>query len=401
MFRLRMQALTWTVLLGSLALVSSVAGAAEVLVQYTGHISLGFSSVGNQLIVANNNAIPVCYADTLPASLVGKSDGDPGAAPGVIGGYDSLTSDINFSGAVKVDPTVGNSGLQNVVVEDFVGYGGVNVNCQNNVPPGAPIIFHRYQDQTVKWPAADGLLSEGGGPGTTSAIIPWSGAVGATPFGDKAGVNPNYGGGNKQTMGVVAQGANQFGGAAALSVTGGVNIGIIQLPAFTKGVLGTLPLSVVGGVGASAATGANFGTGETYYQTAAGPFEQVYFNPGTTMFLSPVPGGLQFNVDGKVAGMKFTTGSVSFYDAIGGFASTRPPEAGGQSRTTQGINGSIQLVSPYVLFIGPNAGIPGVQIGIAGPIHLDLTFVPEPAQGLALLSGAALLVGMYSTRRRS
>jgi hypothetical protein len=202
-------------------------------------------------------------------------------------------------------------------------------------------------------------------------------------------------------MGVVAQGANQFGGAAALSVIGGVNIGIIQLPAFTKGVLGTLPLSVFGGVGASAATGANFGTGETYYQTAAGPFEQVYFNPGTTMFLSPVPGGLQFDVDGKVAGMKFTTGSVSFYDAIGGFASTRPPEAGGQSRTTQGINGSIQLVSPFVLYIGPNAGIPGVQIGIAGPIHLDLTFVPEPAQGLALLSGAALLVGMYSTRRRS
>jgi hypothetical protein len=401
MFRLKNQALAWTLLLGSLALVNSVAGAADVLVQYTGHVSLGFSTASNQALAANNNAIPACYADTLAASLVGKSDGDPGAGAMVIGAVDSLTSNIEFDGVVLVDPTVGNPGLQDVVVDDFIGYGGFDVSCVNAIPPGSPIIFLRNQTTDIKWPAMDGRLSEGGGPGLQSATIPWSGTVGATPFGDKSGVNPNYGGGNKQTMGVVVEGANTFGGAAGISASGGIVAGIIQVPAFTKGVLGTIPFNVFAGVGASAATGSNFGTGPTYYSTDSGPYEEVYFNPATSMFLDPVPGGLQFSVAGKAAGMKFTTGSVSFYDAIGQYASTRPPEGGGQSRTTQGINGTLQLVSPWVIYIGPNAGIPGVQIGVAGPAHLDLTFVPEPTTGLAFLSGAALLMGIHWARRRS
>ena len=125
--------------------------------------------------------------------------------------------------------------------------------------------------------------------------------------------------------------------------------------------------------------------------SAAAPSAQV---GGPVVPTSNPPFAFQAFADG--AGMAWTTGTVTAYDAIGNFKTTRI-RSGGKSFGPGAGDASIQTVAASVLALG----VGPVPLGIAVTAELDLTFVPEPASVAMLGAGVGVLGVLFMRRRRS
>jgi hypothetical protein len=92
-------------------------------------------------------------------------------------------------------------------------------------------------------------------------------------------------------------------------------------------------------------------------------------------------------------GFRWTTGTVSAYDAAGRYAS-RFTLAGYDQRTPMGL-GTIQLVTPFLA----HWAMSPAPDHVAGVASLRIRFAPEPHAALLLAAGSGLLVWLGHRRR--
>jgi hypothetical protein len=198
---------------------------------------------------------------------------------------------------------------------------------------------------SVTGPLAPGTLAAGVGPGSF-VFNPPSDPVLGTRYG---------------TMQVIA-GPNQFGGTVA---HGFRVLDQLTINFGARGIYaGTIPLSQI--VGVFTPPGATRPT-----QSYTGTLANTSYSASTSMVF----------VRANFA--PWTTGVAIARDAHGGFASTST-QTGYDNRTANGRNGTVQMVSPYVIALkGDNLG----ENTISGVHRLRYEFLPEPRNTQLLVVG--------------
>jgi len=99
----------------------------------------------------------------------------------------------------------------------------------------------------------------------------------------------------------------------------------------------------------------------------------------------------------------YTTGKVQVWKPNGN-TNTIHTVTGYDNRTPAGLNGTISLVHPRLVHVytvfSPGSGTPiNMSWSAARMRKIDFRFLPEPAGAVLLLSGLAMLAGMYRLRR--
>ena len=260
-----------------------------------------------------------------------------------------MTSPV-AAGQNKITVTLSNGGVAGAGGQTRV----FNASTCTLAIPGAflpSFLTKRTQLGGADWPAASGVLSAGGGPGSVFA----QGPAGASQFASIMAGPGTFGGGvprtgnRKVTLRIVTPGL-------------GVNVG--SLPT------GPQPL---GGNGA----GAN---GSTTMVINTGTFMNSLLGTTNTVMLS-------FLV------FPWTTGDVVAFDSGGAFVTTRTA-MGTDNRDTTGPNdglGNIQLVTPFVAAIqGP--AIATAPLIFSGVSVLSMN-VPEAGSIAMLSTGLLGLIG--------
>jgi hypothetical protein len=329
---------------------------------YTGSISGGFGDGGDILptpglgmtTIADpgQNGLPVCLVGPVDRSLLPFPTNLAPATNATVPVQGTLGTS-GTSGPRAITINVSNWGVPGAGGQTRVFNSGT---CRVTIPPAfLPEFFtRRTQVSQANWPAASGMLSAGGGPGTQFKFGP----LGNTQFAS------------------IVPGPAQFGGSAPRTGGGRVTLGIV-----TQGLgvnVGTLPTGPqpLGGTKASGTTVVNTGT---FMNALAGTTNTVM---------------LEFVV------FPWTTGTVVAFDSGGSFQTTRTA-MGTDLRATTGTGaglGNIQLVSPFIAAIY-GAAIANDPVIFSGVGSLNLN-VPEPGAVGLLSAGLLGLVGVHLVRRR-
>ena len=360
--------------LGAIALLALCAASSQAgpnVVQYSATLGFGFGDadvdVPGDLDFANN-AVPPCTLNPLTHG--------GGVQPTAMGG--ATTALVSFVGNASVVP---GPAPQSVIFQTAPQNAGMHVSgCVLAQSQFGLTFTRRTQGATLTWPASGGTLMSQGGAGVVSYDPPW--AVGNQKI-------------------VIAPGGNTFGGSVRIAGNGdtilGLNIGpathwVGLLPvAFNIGAAG----GGVSGVLEAASIGQFF-----FQQTPPLPTANCHRNPPCTVdgvtpgFDDPGPPLATIPVTASGANFAWTTGTVMAFDDLGNFTTTRT-RTGADSRNAAGTLGTLQLVTANVLLI---RGLS--PIGLATTAEMTIEFLPEPAATALLASGALLLGGLYTLRRR-
>jgi hypothetical protein len=356
-------------------------------VQYTGNLGFGFGDNdidgGGEGPDQANNAVPPC---TLAPLFHGG-----GAQPTVNGA--ATTGSVNFVGLATVDPAA--AAPQAVKFLKQTKNVGMKVTGCLLVQLGfGPAFTRRTQMATLTWPASTATVSAGGG---------FAGPA-ATPF---KFIPPGAGAAFQAIQATVPAGGAKFGGAVEMAGNGDSVLGVNIAPVPGQTVyVGTLPVAFrVGGEGGAATPTLLVTSSSPFWlQTAAPnpagcvPISQAGGTPCITPPSTPTgAAATQPPVPWFASGANFpwTTGIVRAFDRAGDFTTTRT-RTGFDNRTALGMSGTLSLVTPNVLFIHSVL----TSVGLATTAQMTLTFVPEPTATILLASGALLLGGLYTARRR-
>lgn len=387
-----------------LASLATSAQAVERMFEGTMHFGFGDNNLildlvpglpGVEDVDTSNNALPPCNA---PNAVV-LEDGT-GIIPGQVTMPASLAepgpsnATINFFGVAEMGTGATPSLMFDAYATNLTTAGfnnwGMAVSCPKyiNLLPGVQL-FRRTQMAAFTWPAAPGTVAVNGGPGLTGVAGP-PGLDGQGPF------DHGHSGG-RMFDGVAGsiraiKGAHNYGGSVQMLGTADTILGLSFGPAGLG--LGTLPIPVNFGRadGPATPTGKVELSGVPLFAVVPGSPTAAPGGPiPTTLGLFPA----QMFVSGF--GFAWTTGTVTAYDAIGDFATTRT-RSGNLDFDATGPSGTtaiVQMVAPLIL----EFGVANLPLGIAITGDVTLKFVPEPAS-IAMLAGGVGLVGALIVVRR-
>jgi hypothetical protein len=172
----------------------------------------------------------------------------------------------------------------------------------------------------------------------------------------------------------IVSGARRFGGVMGLLG----EASLFRDFYFTPPIVGSVPVATgFGAIGITPAIGRSNAT------TASTTRHMLYYERGRYRSAA-------YRV--VATGFRWTTGTVSAYDAAGRYAS-RFALAGYDQRTPMGL-GTIQLVTPFLA----HWAMSPAPDHVAGVASLRIRFAPEPHAALLLAAGSGLLVWLRRCR---